>query len=60
MKTDRLNALTDGSTVMVAIIVRQLGAMVIVFRSSYAKIAIYFAVASLWLVPDMRFGRLVG
>jgi uncharacterized membrane protein len=32
----------------------------VVFVSPYAAIAIYLAVAALWLVPDKRFERLVG
>ena len=32
----------------------------VVFVSPVAAIAIYFAVAALWLVPDKRFERLVG
>lgn len=41
-------------------ILAYLFAIGVVFVSPIASIAIYFAVAALWLVPDKRFERLVG
>jgi uncharacterized membrane protein len=59
MNTSRLNSFTDGVIAIIITSMAHMLATVVAFLWPYVAIAIYVAVAAMWLVPDKRFERLI-
>jgi len=58
MNTGRLNSFTDGVIAIIITIAAYVVAIGVALAWPLLAVAIYFAVAAMWLVPDTRFEHL--